>query len=337
VPKVSLTLPCFDCAATLPACLDSLLAQTLGDFEIVAVDDGSTDATAGVLAEYARRDSRLRPILAPHRGLVAALNAALAACRSGLVARMDADDVAAPERLAVQVRHLDEHPGVGLVGCRVAFGGDREKSGGYARYVDWQNRLLSFEQVSVNRFVESPFAHPSILFRRELVERFGGYRQGPFPEDYELILRWLEAGVRMEKVPQTLLVWNDPATRLSRSDPRYATRAFYEVKTGYLARFLARHNPHHPRVVVLGAGRETRRRADLLLGHGVTIEAYLDIDPRKVGRVVRGRPVRHREQLPGPGAVFCLSYVASRGAREDIEAFLTGRGYRAGRDFLLAA
>lgn len=337
MPEVSVTLPCRNCEASLPAALDSLLAQTLRDFEIVAVDDGSTDNTAEILKQYARRDARIRPILLPHHGVVSALNAATQACRADLVARMDADDVALPERLAVQSRRLEEHPEVGLVGCRVAFGGSRERSAGYALHVDWLNRLVTFEDVSLNRFVESPFAHPSVMFRRELIDRHGGYRDGPFPEDYEILLRWLEAGVRMEKVADVLLVWNDPPTRLSRTDPRYSVQAFYEIKTGYLARFLARHNALHPRVVVLGAGRETRRRADLLGRHGIEITAYVDIDPRKVGRIVQGRPVWHRQELPEPGRVFCLSYVASRGAREEIEAFLLARGYRAGRDYLLVA
>jgi len=334
-PKVSVALPCFNCAATLPAALDSLLAQTLGEIEILAVDDGSTDDTADVLRDYARRDGRVRPLTLPHGGIVPALNAALAAARAPLAARMDADDLCMPERLEVQARLLDERPELGLVGCRVRFGGDRAARGGYAHYVDWINGLTAPGDIYVNRFVESPFAHPSIVFRRELADRLGPYRAGPFPEDYELILRFLEAGVRMAKAEVELLVWNDPPERLSRNHPSYAVDAFYRLKTGFLARWLARNNPHHPDVLVLGAGRTTRKRADLLLEHGVNIVAYADIDPRKIGRAVNGRPVLHRDQLPPAGECFCLSYVGSRGARDDIAAFLKSRGWEKGRDCLM--
>lgn len=336
-PLVSILLPVRNAAATLPAALDSLLAQTLADLEVVAVDDGSADSTAEVLADYARRDPRVRPLLLPHAGIAAALGAALAAARGGLLARMDADDLAHPQRLERQARALAEDPGLGLVACRVEFGGCRESCAGYARYVDWTNTLLTPEQISLNRFVESPLAHPSVMFRAAVVREHGGYRSGDFPEDYELWLRWLDAGVRMRKLPETLLTWTDSPGRLSRVDARYDAGAFYAAKAGYLARWLARRNPRHPDVVVAGAGRTTRKRAELLTAHGVRIVAYLDVDPRKVGHTVTGRPVLHRDRVPGPGECFVLSCVASHGAREDIAAFLEALGFVLGESWLPVA
>jgi len=334
-PKVSVALPCCNCAATLPDALDSLLSQTLAEIEILAADDGSTDETAHILRSYAARDSRVRPLFLAHGGIVAALNACLEQAQAPYVARMDADDLSLPERLDIQARMLDADPGLGLVGCKVRFGGDRKARAGYAHYVDWINGLIRHEQIFLNRFVESPFAHPSLLFRREVVEEHGPYRAGEFPEDYELILRLLEAGVRMEKAAEELLVWNDPPDRLSRTHPSYGVEAFYQLKTGFLARWLAAHNPHHPEVIVLGAGRTTRKRADLLLEHGINIIAYADIDPRKIGRTVNGRPVLHRDELPPAGQAFCLSYVGSRGAREEIGAFLREKGWEEGKDCLM--
>jgi glycosyltransferase involved in cell wall biosynthesis len=330
-------LPVHNGADTLPAALDSLLAQTCPDFEILLVDDGSTDATPGVLARYAARDARVRPFRQERDGLVAALNLALEQARAPYIARMDADDFCLPERLAVQADYLDAHPEISLVGCRVRFGGDPDAAGGYARHVAWTNTLLRPEDIELNRFRESPFPHPSVMFRVETVARHGGYREGDFPEDYELWLRWLEAGARMGKAPETLLVWNDPPNRLSRTDGRYAQERFYQVKAGFLARWLARNNPWRPAVLVAGAGRVTRKRADALLAHGVEITAYADIDPRKIGKRVHGRPVLHREDLPAPGQCFILSYVASHGAGEEVRGFLLGRGYVEGRHFLLCA
>jgi len=336
-PLVSVLLPAYNAAATLPAALDSLLAQTLDDFEVVAVDDGSADATAEVLSAYARRDARVRPVSIPHAGIVSALNAALDAARGEFLARMDADDLAHPERLSRQAEALAKEPDLGLVACRVDFGGCRAASAGYARYVDWTNSLLSPEEISLNRFVESPLAHPSVMYRAAVAREHGGYRDGDFPEDYELWLRWLDAGVRMRKLSQALLTWTDSPGRLSRVDARYAFGAFYATKAGYLARWLARRNPHHPEVVVAGAGRVTRKRVELLTTHGVRIAAYLDVDPRKVGHTVQGRPVLHRDQVPGPRECFVLSAVASHGAREDIAGFLEARGFVLGESWLPAA
>ena len=356
---ISVLLPVRNAASTLPDALDSLLCQSFEDLEIIAVDDGSDDrldgrpgenpggskppdapetsATRAVLLEYARNDRRLRVLGIKHGGIVQALNHGLAVAGGAYIARMDADDVSHPERLQKQVDLLRQNPEVGLVACRAAFGGNADQAGGYKRHLDWTNTLLSHDQISQGRFRESPLVHPTVLFRKELAHRFGGYRDGPFPEDYELWLRWLSLGVRMAKLPETLYVWNDPPDRLSRTHPRYGVREFYAVKAAYLARWLAKHNPHHPRIMVMGAGRITRRRAEMLLDHGVEITDWLDIDPRKINRRVAGRPVIHRNDAPLPGRAFLVSYVAGHGGAEDIEQFLSGRGYLPGRDYLFAA
>jgi glycosyltransferase involved in cell wall biosynthesis len=326
-PSISVILPVYNAADTLPACLESLLRQTLTEHEVIAVDDGSCDRSAAILSRFAEQDSRVRVIRTPHRGIVASLNHAIAEARAPFLARMDADDQAFPERFDVQIAWLQRHPHVGLIGSRVEFGGDPRSQRGYRTYVDWTNSLVTEAEISMNRFVESPFAHPSVMFRRELPERFGAYRDGPFPEDYECWLRWLDAGVRMAKCPEVLLRWNDPPERLSRTDPRYDIRAFYACKAEYLARWLERHNPFAPDVVVWGAGRETRKRAELVTAHGVRIRAYIDIDPRRIGQIIHGRPV----------TCFLLPFVGSRGAREDIRSRLVALGYREGRDFIAAA
>lgn len=336
-PAVSVLLPCYNAAATLPRALESLLNQTRGDFEVVCVDDGSQDKTLEIIERFAGLDDRVRALPMPHGGIVAALNLGLAHCRAQLVARMDADDLVLPRRLELQAAALKDRPELDLVGCRVRFGGCRTASRGYALHVDWTNSLTSHADICLHRFVECPFPHPSIMFRREASERFGVYRDGPFPEDYEMILRWLEQGAIMSKVDAELLVWSDPHGRLSRTDPRYDVQAFYRTKAMYLARWLERHNPLHPEIHCIGAGRTARKRAAMLEEQGIEVTSYVDIDPNKVGRLVQGRPVLHRTDLPPPGDVFCVSYVGSRGARDEIGRFLMQRGYVPGRDFLFAA
>lgn len=345
-PKVSVLLPCLDAARTLPAALDSLLAQTLPDFEVVAVDDGSADESFAVLEQYAARDGRIRPLRLPeNRGIVAALAAALATARAPYLARMDADDLCLPERFALQCALLDANPDLDLASGLVRFGGDRRACAGYAHYVDWINTLTTPEKIGLNRFVESPLAHPSVLFRRASYERLGGYRAGDFPEDYELWLRWLAQGARMAKVPAEVLVWNDPPGRLSRTAPQYGVDAFARVKAGYLMDWLAARNPRHPEVWVWGAGRPTRLRLRPAQALGLRIAAYIDIDPNKVGQRLDkrqgqrggGAPVLGREAVPpasSPAAPFILSAVSRRGARAEIAATLAGLGYREGEDWV---
>lgn len=337
--RVSVCLPCRNAAATLPAALDSLLGQTLKDFEVIAVDDGSMDRTWEVLCEFARRDSRIRPLRQPHTGVALAANAAVEAGGAAYVARMDADDLCLPRRLEAQAALLDAEPSLSLVSGLVRFGGDRKRRAGYAAHVDWLNTLATPGDISVNRFVESPVANPSVMFRREAYDRLGGARQSTgasrFPEDYEMWLRWLERGARAGKVPEEVLVWNDPPQRLSRTHADYSLEAFARIKAQYLWRWLARHNPHHPRAWVWGAGRVSRQRLGPLMDMGLAVEAYVDIDAKKIGQRVHGVPVLPRTAIPpcspsDPATPFILANVASRGARGEITAWLESLGYQMG-------
>lgn len=336
MPLVSVVMPARNAGATVARAVASIQGQTFRDWELVALDDGSKDATRFILIEMAQLDPRIR-VLRTKAGIAGALNAGVAAAAGEFVARMDADDECASDRLERQVAFLQAHPDIGVVGSRVAFGGDRAAAEGYALHVDWVNSLLTPEEIHLNRFVESPFAHPSVMFRRALVHEHGTYRDGDFPEDYELWLRWMDAGVQMAKLPESLVVWNDLPDRASRTDPRYSPEAFYRLKAFWLAEWLKREVEAPREVWVWGAGRPTRQRAAHLAGHGVRIAGYIDVDEKKTGRKVGGVPVVGPEQLPAREQAFVLGYVGTRGARDLIRAQLVRAGRREGRDFLMCA
>jgi glycosyltransferase involved in cell wall biosynthesis len=335
-PCISVILPVRNAAATLPAALESIHRQTHSDWELLVIDDGSTDGSLDLARQFARRDSRIQCRAQPAWGLVAALHHGLRHARGEYLARMDADDLSHADRFRLQVAALNEDPRLGLVSCRVSFGGDRHHHRGYALHVDWANRLLTPEAIRLNRFIESPLPHPSVCFRRTLLDQFGSYQEGRFPEDYELWLRWLDAGVRMSKVDRELVTWNDLPHRLSRTDPRYSASAFYAIKAQYLARQLHR-DLRGRQLWIWGAGRLTRRRAELLETHGLAIHGFIDIDPRKTRQRPGARPVVLPHQLPGPTQALIAVFVANRGARDLIRHTLTQRRYLEGRDFWVAA
>jgi glycosyltransferase involved in cell wall biosynthesis len=321
---------------TLDACLDSLADQTLADHEVIAVDDGSRDGTGARLETRARRDTRLRVLRTPPRGLVAALNAGLARARSPLLARMDADDVALSERLRLQAERLERDPTVDVLGCRVRLGGPPGAAvpGGMEAYVDWLNGLLDHESMLRDRFVEAPVAHPSIAMRTETLRRLGGWRDFDGPEDYELWLRAFEAGLRFAKLPETLLVWSDSPGRLTRTDPRYAPDRFRALKIRSLGRgLLASGRP----AVVWGSGPVGKGWARALVEAGHRVVAFAEVAPRKLGGRIHGVPV-----LTAEGATRCadalhLGAVGQRGARERIRREATRLGLVEGRDFLAVA
>lgn len=331
---VSILLPLHNAADTLAETLDCIRAQTLDDFEVVAVDDGSTDDSARLVRQAAESDPRFR-LLQPGRvGLVKALNTGLSACRSELVARMDGDDHMHPQRLRKQLDFMHVNPQIQLLACQVEMFPEEAVQAGYREYIRWQNGLLDNQAISAEIYVESPFVHPSVMFRREAVMGLGGYREGDFPEDYELWLRMHHARLSMGKLPERLFSWRESPGRLSRTDSHYSREAFDRLRADYLSRDprLAKNRP----IAYWGAGRKTRLRAKRLIEKGFPVTAWIDIDPGKIGNRLQGVPVVSPQWLETvKERPFVLSYVTNHGAREDIAAELESMGYRKGRDYLM--
>lgn len=338
MPAVSVLLPCYNAAATLAETLDSLQRQTLPDYEIIAVNDGSTDATAQILAEHAAADARLRLLTIQHGGIIPALNAGLASCRAAYVARIDADDRAHPERLALQVEYLDAHPDVDVVSCRVAAFPSGDVRQGFEVYLEWLNALLSDADIRREIFIESPLPHPSLCLRRAVLERLGGYQDRGWAEDYDLLLRLYLASCRFAKLEQTLLEWRERPDRLTRSDGRYSLENFLRCKAYYLLR-----GPLLERdaVLIWGAGMAGRRLGRQLKRLGAPLVAFFDIDAHKIGSTRHGLPVLPPEDFHTVWARYrrpvILGAVGARGARPLVRRRFEEFGLREGIDWWGAA
>ena len=332
MPAVSILLPYHDAAATIDGAVASMVAQTFTDRELLLIDNASADEGPSVAQRWADRDPRIKLLHEPRIGIAHALNTGLAHATGAYIARMDADDVSHPERLAKQVTYLDAHPGIGVLGTRTAFASTMQESRGMQAFVDWQNAILSPQEHYVKRFVDAPLAHPTVMFRRALVEQHGGYDTGPLPEDHELWLRWMHAGVRFAKLPEQLVTWNDHAQRLSRTHPNYSVAAFFTTKAKWLARWMQRTLNGRP-VIIAGTSTLCRDRAAKLEAEGITISAFTDVKPREV----QGYAFIPHNELPPAGEAFIVSFISQRGTGDRIAGFLASRGLEEGKDFVLAA
>jgi len=162
-----------------------ILNQRLRGFELIIVDNGSTDHTPEVLDSLARRDCRITVLREPKRGIASVLNRGIEAAQGQYIARIDSDDESMTERLEKHVLFLDRNLDIGLVPSR---GYLRRKSPIRSRlfcYVKWSNLVCITEGIDLNQFMEAPVAHAIVMFRRRLVASYGSHRQGGFPEDYE--------------------------------------------------------------------------------------------------------------------------------------------------------
>lgn len=180
IPKVSVVLPVFNAAGHLAEAIDSILKQTLREYELIIVDDGSVDASPQILRRYADADSRIRVITQPNRGIVEALNRGCREARGKYIARMDADDISLPSRFEKQYEFLENSPEVGVVGTWYSLihqGGGEGQPPTLDGAIRW---TMTFHNC---------ICHPSVMMRRELLEALGGYQPVQHCEDYDLWMR----------------------------------------------------------------------------------------------------------------------------------------------------
>jgi hypothetical protein len=203
-----------------------------------------------------------------------------------------------------------------------------------ARYAAWLNGLVTPELVARDLLVESPLVHPASVIRAGALAAAGGWRDGPFPEDYDLWLRLSAAGGRLTNIPRVLLRWRESAHRLTRTDPRYALERHVALKCAFLARHVL---AGRTEVALWGAGDTGRAFADALAAEGIRVSLFLEVDRKKIGRTVRGAPVVSYEEARRARGIPLLVAVGAPGARDLIRAELAKGGFREPEDFRCVA
>lgn len=332
-PDISIILPFYQSADTLHQAIESIYRQTFLDWVLILVNNNASDGSAAIAQEWMARDARIRMVAESRQGIAYALNTGLREATAPLIARMDADDIALPTRLAKQYKYLRQHPAIGVVATQCQFQSTIAQSRGYELFVDWQNQILSPEAHFLNRFIESPVAHPSVMFRQECVAKYGNYHTGRLPEDYELWLRWMAQGVEFAKIPEKLLIWQDYSSRLSRHHAHYQQKAFFQVKCHYLAQWLIQHVDSSRKILICGTSKVCRMRADLLVAEGIEVYGFTDVRNRQL----QNRPFVAAQQIQKKENYFVINFISKRGVGQAIRQFLTSRGLTEGIDFLLAA
>lgn len=325
---ISILVPFHREGVLVTRAIESVRAQTLTDWQLVLVANNADSETQRIVRAAVASDRRIEMCEEATPGIAHALNTGLKFCAGDYVARLDADDAMPPDRLLLQKEFLDSHAGVGLVSGRINFISTHAE--GYDAYAQMINAWRSHEVMFKYRFVESPVAHPSVMFRRNLIENFGVYSTAAIPEDYELWLRWLTAGVRFAKIDEVVLDWYDSTGRLSRTHHNYTRRAFDQVRMDYLLKVLpslARGRP-----LWICGGKYARKKATMLATKGLAVTGIVDLVTRTLSQL----KCMTYSELPKPGEIFLLSMVSNRGGYAAVENLLVSKGYREGEDFLLA-
>ena len=307
---VSFLIPFHNAAPWLARSVSSALAECGPDDEVVVVDDGSNDDGAALLPE----DPRVRLISSEHRGICGALNLGLEACRGTLIARLDADDLAVPGRIAAQRALLARHPEVVAVGGQARLVNEgAEDNRGMRLYVQWVNAQRDPHR---ELLAESPLFHPAVTFRAEAVRAVGGYRHGPFPEDYDLWCRLVQAGGRLANVEREVLEIRDHGGRLTRRDDRYSREGFDRVRRDLLDHMLGE-GP--ARLLIVGAGKGGRRWLRWAAERGHEVTGVVDIKPGGTRGPHRVEAIEIVKSRPFD---LLLVAIGSRGGRAAVRADL---------------
>jgi hypothetical protein len=219
------------------------------------------------------------------------------------------------------------------VGCHVRLFPRRGMTEGLRRYERWLSSIRDAHDVAREAFVECPLAHPTLMLRREVLER-AHYRDTSWPEDYDLVLRLLESDQRLGVVPERLLHWRDGAGRLSRSSARYSIAAFVACKAEFVARGFLR---NVDRYVLWGYGDTGKALADALAGHGKRPSAIIELHPGRLGQLIRGVRVVPPAALSFQPREPVLVSVAGIQPRTEIRAALAAMGFSEGADFICCA
>ncbi|MEY3051025.1 MAG: hypothetical protein RLY31_810 [Bacteroidota bacterium] len=327
---VSILLPVLNAEPFLSACLDSVLAQDIPDWELWAVDDHSSDGSPAILSGYAARDHRIRWCHNEGKGIAPALRTAFQRTAGALVTRMDADDLMLPTKLRCLRDALREHPDRRAVAIgKVRYFGDQGLGAGYRRYADWLNGLADGRRHYLEIYRECTIPSPCWMTWRENLSICGAFREDIYPEDYDLAFRFRAAGLQILACPEVLHAWRDHPDRSSRTQDVYADNAFLPLKVSW---FLMADYDSDRTLVVWGAGRKGKVVAGLLAARNIAFSWVCD-NPRKCGHIIRGVRLQSPESLRNMPRPQVLVTVAARGAADEIGRWMDAGGLSEGRDY----
>lgn len=325
---ISVILPFHNIEQSLSESIESILNQSYKKFELLLIDNNSTDGSYEIAEKYQSEDSRIQLLSIDNKSRVDALNEGINASQGKYIALMDAPDFSHPERLSKQHSFLEKNNDFDLVSCCTNYINDDTLQYSFFEQIKWSNRLITYEDISQNRFIDSPLVFSSVMFRSVLTEKYGSFQKDDFPEDYEFWLRLLDRGVKMCKHPEALIDWKDTPDRLTPDDNNFLFQAFTEIKTHYLFNWLKTNNPYHPKVVVWGAGRNPRRNFSLLRDLGIEPKFFIDLRANPTFNVIE------YTRTPPAGRFFIVCYITNSEAREKIREFLVSLHYIEGKDFI---
>ena len=316
-PLISILIPFKNTEDYLSECLDSILLQTYSNWELLIVDDHSTDSSYSLVKSYANKDSRITLLQNEGKGIIEALKTAFKHAKGEYITRMDSDDVMASEKLDVLLNHLQvkgkKHVATGLV----RYFSEQGISDGYRKYETWLNQLTIQGANYSDIYKECVIPSPCWMLHRDDLLVIDAFNPTRYPEDYDLTFRFYKQHYTVIPCDKVLHHWRDYGTRASRTDANYAENSFIDIKLHYFLDI--DYNNSRP-LVVWGAGQKGKTIAKKLIAKQIPFIWICD-NPKKIGKHIYEqelKPFRYLEQLKQPQSIVS---VANPTEQEIIKAY----------------
>lgn len=299
---ISIIMPVFNAGMFLAPCLDSILNQTDLNWELIAINDSSTDGSLEILETYARKHEKIKVLTQKKLGIVAALRNGYSQAKGDLITRMDADDLMPKDKLKLLRKHCD--PGEIATG-KVKYFSDGQVGLGFQNYERWINNTMESREWYSEMYKECIIPSAGWLIERVDFESIGGFDSEMLPEDYDLCFRMLGSDLSITPVHEIIHLWRDHENRTSRNDPTYFPLAYYNIK---VQNFLKIHRDTSKNLLLWGAGRKGKVIAKELLKRDIKF-TWATSNEKKHGVHIYGHVVvdLEREDLTSQQTIIGIS------------------------------
>lgn len=303
---VSILTPYKNTSPFLPECLESIISQTYTNWELLIVDDHSSDDSLEIVTSFSKRDARIKPLKNKGHGIIDALRTALEASKGSFVTRMDSDDIMTHNKLEKMTSQLVVKGAKNVALGLVKYFSEEGISEGYEKYETWLNNLTKTGSNYQELYKECVIPSPCWMVYRDDLLQCGAFEEDRYPEDYDLTFRFYEHGLNCLPSETVLHYWRDYDSRTSRNHEHYAQNHFLELKMHY---FLKLHYDAERPLTVWGAGKKGKIVADYLIERNVDFNWICD-NPKKIGKHIYGQ-LMHRfdylEKLHNPQSIVTVA------------------------------
>ena len=327
--KISILLPVYNASPFLQDTLDSILQQTEKRWELIAVDDFSTDDSFSVLKNTAKKDARIQVYKNTNKGIIPALRLAFSKAEGTYITRMDADDLMEKEKLALLLKALLENGRNYLSTGMVQYFSSNELGDGYTKYQNWLNELIINNNHFTEVYKECVIPSPNWMIHREDLINCGAFDHNNYPEDYDLCFRFYQNKIKICPVQQLTHQWRDHPTRTSRTDDRYSNQHYFDLKWPYF--FQLDYDPNK-KLVLWGAGRKGKYLAKKIQQQNIPFLWVCD-NVNKIGKDIFGVPLQAYQTLAKLHNLQIIVAVAAPKDQMNIKAFLKKHHFKAALDY----